>query len=51
VRCNRRVRQEGSGAVVDVRSASRLGMGDLGKNAARIREYLAALQRELGLQE
>lgn len=33
--------------VVDVRSASRLGKGDLGANAARIQTYLAALQAEL----
>ncbi|GAB4816922.1 hypothetical protein N2152v2_003968 [Parachlorella kessleri] len=44
-----RSRQEGTDVVVDVRSASRLGKGDLGKNAARIREYLAALQKELSL--
>ena len=30
---------------VDVRSVSRLGQGDLGKNAARIRAYLERLQR------
>lgn len=39
----------GSGIAVDVRSASRLGKGDLGANAARIDTYLAALWRELGL--
>lgn len=39
----------GSGIAVDVRSASRLGKGDLGANAARIDTYLAALRRELGL--
>ena len=34
--------------VVDVRSASRLGKGDLGANAARIGKYLEALRAELG---
>lgn len=32
------------GAVVDLRSRSRLGRGDLGTNAARIRHFLAALR-------
>ena len=46
----RRVRQVGAGVVVvDVRSASRLGKGDLGANAARIDKYLAALRAELKL--
>jgi uncharacterized protein (DUF1499 family) len=31
--------------VVDVRSVSRIGRGDVGTNARRIREYLAALSR------
>jgi uncharacterized protein (DUF1499 family) len=35
--------------VVDVRSASRVGKGDLGCNAARIRALLAALRAELGM--
>lgn len=43
------MRRAGGGVVVDVRSASRLGKGDLGCNAARIGAYLAALRRELGL--
>ena len=38
-----RVRPEGSGSVVDVRSVSRVGQSDLGKNAARIMEILNAL--------
>ncbi len=33
---------------VDLRSASRKGMGDLGKNSRRIRRFLRALDRELG---
>lgn len=46
-----RVRQVGGDVVVDVRSASRVGKGDLGTNARRIAAYLAALGRELGLGE
>ncbi|TMH02950.1 MAG: DUF1499 domain-containing protein [Betaproteobacteria bacterium] len=39
-----RVTPSGSGSRIDVRSVSRLGQGDLGKNAARIRAYLQRLQ-------
>lgn len=46
-----RVRQEGAVVVVDARSASRLGKGDLGKNAARLRDYLGAVKKELGLSQ
>jgi uncharacterized protein (DUF1499 family) len=38
-----RLREEGARTRVDVRSKSRLGRGDLGTNARRIRRYLAAL--------
>jgi hypothetical protein len=38
-----RIRPEGSGSRVDVRSVSRVGQGDLGANAARIREFLRRL--------
>ena len=38
-----RIRSEGSGSVVDVRSISRVGQSDLGKNAERIGEILALL--------
>ena len=38
-----RLRQDVTGVRVDVRSKSRLGRGDLGTNARRIRRYLAAL--------
>ncbi|MFO1398434.1 MAG: DUF1499 domain-containing protein [Burkholderiales bacterium] len=38
-----RVRPEGSGSRIDVRSLSRVGRSDLGANAKRIRAYLAAL--------
>jgi uncharacterized protein (DUF1499 family) len=39
-----RVRADGAGARIDVRSKSRLGRGDLGTNARRIRRYLEALR-------
>ena len=38
-----RVRPEGAGSRVDVRSLSRVGRSDVGKNAARLRAYLRAL--------
>ena len=38
-----RVRPEGDGARVDMRSVSRVGRSDLGANAARMRPYLRAL--------
>jgi len=38
-----RLRPEGDGTRVDVRSVSRAGGGDLGTNARRIREFLALL--------
>lgn len=38
-----RVRAEGPGSRVDVRSVSRVGVSDLGANAKRIREFLARL--------
>lgn len=40
---------DASTVVVDVRSVSRVGMSDLGTNAARIRAYLSALKAKLGL--
>jgi uncharacterized protein (DUF1499 family) len=40
-----RVQPEGSGAVVDLRSKSRDGRGDLGANAARIVKFLEAYSR------
>jgi uncharacterized protein (DUF1499 family) len=39
-----RVMPADGGSRIDVRSVSRLGKGDLGKNAARIRAYLQRLQ-------
>ncbi len=38
-----RVRAQGTGSRVDVRSVSRVGRSDVGANAARIREYLGRL--------
>ena len=38
-----RIRPEGAGSRVDVRSMSRVGRSDLGANAARVREFLAKL--------
>lgn len=42
-----RVAEKNGGAAVDVRSISRIGMSDLGVNAARIRAYLSALKAKL----
>lgn len=39
-----RVREEGAGSRVDVRSKSRDGRGDLGANAKRIERFLAAMR-------
>jgi len=39
-----RVQPQESGCRVDVRSLSRVGGGDIGANAARVRKYLAALK-------
>src|SRR5688572_5677905 len=38
-----RIRPEGTGSRVDVRSVSRVGLSDLGANADRIREFLGKL--------
>lgn len=42
-----RVRPEGSGSIVDIRSKSRVGRSDLGANAARVRKFLALLTARL----
>ena len=42
-----RVRPDGDGSVVDMRSKSRLGKADFGANAERIRGFLADLERSL----
>jgi uncharacterized protein (DUF1499 family) len=39
-----RVRPNGSGSRIDVRSVSRVGKSDIGANAQRIRDYLAKLK-------
>jgi uncharacterized protein (DUF1499 family) len=39
-----RVRPEGAGSRVDVRSVSRVGRGDVGTNARRVRRFLEALR-------
>jgi uncharacterized protein (DUF1499 family) len=38
-----RVEADGAGSRIDVRSVSRVGVGDVGANARRIRAYLRAL--------
>lgn len=43
-----RLTQESDGIRVDMRSASRLGRGDAGANAKRIRDYFDALERRTG---
>ena len=42
-----RVRPTDAGSRIDVRSVSRVGVGDVGTNAARIRAYLAELEDEI----
>jgi uncharacterized protein (DUF1499 family) len=39
-----RIRPAGSNSRIDVRSVSRVGRGDAGKNADRIRRYLRLLK-------
>jgi uncharacterized protein (DUF1499 family) len=41
------ITSEGSATVVNVRSKSRIGKGDLGTNARRIRAFQAELARRL----
>jgi uncharacterized protein (DUF1499 family) len=43
-----RIRPTDGGSRVDVRSVSRVGVSDLGTNAARIRAFLARLEEEVG---
>jgi uncharacterized protein (DUF1499 family) len=43
-----RVRPSGMGAKLDIRSKSRVGVSDVGKNAARIREFEKTLARTSG---
>ncbi|NNE37124.1 MAG: DUF1499 domain-containing protein [Gammaproteobacteria bacterium] len=39
-----RVRPDGSGSRVDIRSSSRVGKGDLGKNAERIAKFIRSFR-------
>ena len=43
-----RVRPTDAGSRIDVRSVSRVGVSDMGTNAARVRAYLAALADRIG---
>jgi uncharacterized protein (DUF1499 family) len=43
-----RVSADGSGSRIDVRSKSRIGKGDFGTNARRVRAYLAAVKAASG---
>ncbi len=43
-----RVRESGSGSIVDIRSKSRVGVSDLGANAKRVRALSEELRRQLG---
>lgn len=43
-----RITADGAGSRIDLRSLSRVGRGDFGANAARIRTYLAALRARAG---
>lgn len=40
-----RIRPDGAGSRIDARSLSRVGRGDVGMNAARVREFLSAMQK------
>jgi uncharacterized protein (DUF1499 family) len=42
------VRPTDAGSRIDVRSVSRVGVGDIGTNAARVRAFLAALEDQVG---
>ena len=42
-----RIRADNGGSIVDVRSKSRVGLSDVGANAARIRKYLDELEARL----
>jgi uncharacterized protein (DUF1499 family) len=44
-----RIAPEGSGSRLDIRSESRVGVSDLGTNAARVGAYLAELQDRIGV--
>jgi uncharacterized protein (DUF1499 family) len=39
-----RIRPEGDGSRIDLRSVSRVGVGDLGANAARIKRFVQRIE-------
>jgi uncharacterized protein (DUF1499 family) len=41
-----RIRADGGGSRIDIRSKSRVGRSDLGVNARRIRDFIARLKAE-----
>jgi uncharacterized protein (DUF1499 family) len=41
-----RIRPEGTGSRLDIRSKSRVGRSDIGTNAARVRKFIAELQKQ-----
>jgi len=43
-----RIQSDGTGSRLDIRSHSRVGRGDRGKNAERIRAYLSAMRSAAG---
>jgi uncharacterized protein (DUF1499 family) len=43
-----RLTEKGDNTLVDVRSKSRVGKSDLGKNAERINAFMAELRKQLG---
>jgi uncharacterized protein (DUF1499 family) len=43
-----RVRPTDAGSRIDVRSVSRVGVSDMGTNAARVRAYLGELEKQIG---
>ena len=45
-----RIVPNGTGTRLDIRSESRIGTSDVGRNAQRIRAFRAALYKRLGLQ-
>jgi uncharacterized protein (DUF1499 family) len=40
-----RLKQQNSGSRIDIRSESRVGVSDLGKNAERIRKFLRVMKK------
>lgn len=42
-----RIRPQGQGSLIDIRSASRIGKSDIGKNAARVREFTRQIRERV----